>query len=149
MQLELTSRQKVVLAALACSPGAAFAPVQVQKMFFLLDEAISPQIGGKQFAFEPYDYGPFDKVVYQELDALQRLGFVEMYQAAPGPGGRRYSLTVKGNELGQVALVGIPDSAKKYMVDVSEWVRKLSFAELVGSIYKAFPKMRAKSIFVE
>ena len=46
----LTKRQQIVLAALACEPDAEFAPVQVQKLFFLIDENVSAHIGGKQFA---------------------------------------------------------------------------------------------------
>lgn len=149
MTFEPTGRQKVVLAAIACSPGAVFAPVQVQKLFFLLDEGVAPLMGGKQFSFEPYDYGPFDKAVYQELDSLQRQGFVEMYQVAPGPGGRRYSLTLAGQATGQAALANFPLPVHQYMREVSEWVRRLSFAQLVGSIYSAFPEMRARSIFIE
>jgi hypothetical protein len=46
--------------------------VQVQKLFFLLDENIAADLGGRQFSFEPYDYGPFDRAVYSELELLAR-----------------------------------------------------------------------------
>jgi hypothetical protein len=59
----LTRRQEVVLAALAAQPDHDYAPVQVQKLFFLADQNISSQMGGRLFAFEPYNYGPFDAVV--------------------------------------------------------------------------------------
>jgi uncharacterized protein len=54
-------------------------------------------LGGKQFSFEPYDYGPFDRAVYSELKALAQQGFVTIV-AAPGAGKRRYSLTAAGYE---------------------------------------------------
>ena len=54
MATALTHRQELVLAALASRPGTGFAPVQVQKLFFLIDENIAESIGGKQFAFEPF-----------------------------------------------------------------------------------------------
>jgi hypothetical protein len=41
----------------------------------------------------------------------------------------------------------LPDQAKKYIQDVNALVRKLSFAELVASIYKAFPEMKVNSVF--
>lgn len=145
----LTRRQRVVLAALAANAGARLAPVQVQKLFFLLDENISADLGGKQFGFQPYDYGPFDRSVYQELELLRDLGLVEISQVAFGPGGRRYGLTPNGTVEGNRELVKLPASAANYMTEVSKWVARLSFAELVGSIYKAFPQMRVNSIFVE
>ena len=145
----LTQRQRIVLAALAAVPQAEFAPVQVQKMFFLLDENISSSIGGKLFAFEPYDYGPFDKTVYQELDTLREYGLVNLTLVAPGPGGRRYSATEAGQDVGNEVIAGLNADTVSYIRDVGVWVRNLSFAQLVGSIYKAFPQMRARSIFVE
>ena len=70
MHANLTHRRRVVLAALACKDRAAFAPVQVQKLFFLLDENVADELGGRQFDFQPYYYGPFDREVYAELQTL-------------------------------------------------------------------------------
>lgn len=144
-----TRRQTLVLAALSAGTTDSFAPVQVQKMFFLLDESISGEIGGRQFEFEPYDYGPFDKNVYAELNALQAAGFVQLSYVSASAGGRRYSVTDVGRVFGQRALQSLSPNAQEFIVDVANWVRKLSFAQLVGSIYKAFPHMREKSIFVD
>lgn len=142
-----TPRQKVMLAALAAESEASFAPVQVQKMFFLIDENIGEALGGKRFRFQPYDYGPFDKAVYDELEGLQRKGLVQISEVGPGMGRRRYSLTAKGQAAGRAALQELSADAADYMKDVSKWVRKLGFAALVGSIYKAYPHMRANSVF--
>lgn len=146
MHTDLTWRQKVALAALAADPGAKLAPVQVQKLFFLIDENVAVGIGGRQFNFEPYDYGPFDKAVYEELDSLQQLGFVEVINAHLR-GGRRYTLTLNGQSAGEVTLNGMPKESSAYLRKVAAWVRSLSFSELVGSIYKAYPAMKANSIF--
>jgi len=146
--VHLTQRQRIMLAALATEPGASYAPVQVQKLFFLLDENASGSLGGPQFAFEPYDYGPFDKDVYRELEELQRLGLVNIASVYAGSGSRRhYSLTPAGVLEGQKALSVIPAPIRDYMTNLSAWVRSLSFAQLVGSIYKAYPHMRENSIF--
>jgi hypothetical protein len=147
MEPQLTPRQQVVLAALAAHSGAEFAPVQVQKLFFLMDENIAGALGGKQFAFEPYDFGPFDKTVYQELDALARVGLVRIEAYGPSKGQRRYALTPAGQEMGTAALQKFGDEVRKYISDTSSWIRGLSFAQLVGSIYKAYPRMREKSVF--
>ncbi len=141
-------RGELVLGALAAAgENAVFAPVQVQKLFFLLDENLADLIGGRQFAFEPYDYGPFDKAVYHELEALEHRGLVDVSRAGASAGRRRYSLTPRGEEEGRRALAELPEPASDYMTDLAAWVRGLSFAQLVGSIYKAYPHMRENSIF--
>jgi hypothetical protein len=147
MDAQLTPRQNVVLAALATHSGAEFAPVQVQKLFFLIDENISGALGGKQFAFEPYDFGPFDSDVYQELNALERNGLVRIEWYGPSKGQRRYALTPAGQEAGTSVLKKFGPEVQKYIADTSAWVRSLSFPQLVGSIYKAYPHMREKSVF--
>jgi len=143
---ELSNRQKVVLAALAAKPNAVFAPVQVQKLFFLLDEKIAAELGGKQFDFEPYDYGPFDRHVYDELSTLARLGYVEV-TSTDGASKRVYSLTPEGHEKGRKYFERQSSRAQKYMNELSGWIRSLSFRELVSAIYKEFPPMRARSVF--
>ena len=101
MPSPLTRRQKMMLAALAAESNASFAPVQVQKMFFLLDENIAGDMGGKLFSFEPYDYGPFDKAVYRELDSLSERGYVSVSRWGPSAGDRRYLLTAAGEAEGR------------------------------------------------
>ena len=145
----LTHRQELVLATLASRPGVEFAPVQVQKLFFLIDENIAEDIGGKQFAFEPYDYGPFDKNVYLELEQLEQAGLAQIAQHGPASGGRRYELTPEGQNTGAACLRGLSPRAQRFIARAAEWVCKLSFAQLVGSIYKAYPHMRENSIFVD
>ncbi len=146
MNIELTPRQKVVLAALAADPGAKFAPVQVQKMFFLMDENIAKEFGRKHFNFEPYDYGPFDKSVYDELESLSRLGLVAV-ENPESRAQRRYALSIEGQDLGAEALGSFSEKASEYVAQLSKWVRSLSFAELVGAVYRAYPRMKENSIF--
>lgn len=72
-------RQMFMLAALAAAgESAAFSPVQVQKLFFLLDREASHLTGGPHFAFRPYDYGPFDYAVYDEINELANRGLAEV-----------------------------------------------------------------------
>ena len=147
MAKQLTSRQEVVLAALAADPGAVFEPVQVQKLFFLLDERVADALGGKQFEFEPYDYGPFDKNVYVELEALQGENLVRVVTSGLRFSTRNYFLTQDGQKKGEQVLEQYESGTREYIKTLSSWVRSLSFASLVGSVYKAYPRMRENSIF--
>jgi uncharacterized protein YwgA len=143
---DLTHRQRIMLAALAAESGSVFAPVQIQKLFFLLDKNVAADFGGKQFSFEPYDYGPYDRSVYSELESLARLGLVSV-EAASGAARRKYSLTAAGYEMGQRALMQLNPRAQEYFQRVSAWVRSLGFAELVGAIYRQYPDMKVNSVF--
>ena len=139
-------KNELVLAALATGEGAAFSPVQVQKLMFVLDREISQHTGGPHFAFEPYDYGPFDAAVYSTLEGLQAAGDVEI---SYGQGTRRrsYRLTVAGQTKGRELLASTPPEVREYMRQLSGWVRSLSFTDLVSAIYAAYPEMRANSVF--
>lgn len=149
MTATMTRRQRVVLAALASSAGAAFAPVQVQKLFFLLDENVAKDLGGRLFEFEPHNYGPFDKAVYSELEVLARRGLVHIHATGSSAGNRVYMLTPDGQRIGEQEMTKLPERAKDYIRRAAKWVLSLPFSKLVGSIYKAYPHMRANSIFVD
>jgi uncharacterized protein YwgA len=140
------SQEDVVLAALAPAGGASHTPVQVQKLIFLIEENVAKEIGGTHFDFEPYHYGPFDKEVYSTLDALSSEGLAEI-SYGPGANWRSYRLTPEGQARGVTILESLDPRAANYIRRVSEFVRRSSFSDLVSAIYKAYPQMRARSVF--
>src|SRR4051812_34921382 len=61
------TRGGLVLALLAAAQGRAYTPAQLQKAAFLVTRNLPQAFDrGETFDFQPYDYGPFDKGVYQE-----------------------------------------------------------------------------------
>jgi len=140
------TREEIVLAALSTSNGQPFQPVQVQKLFFLIDENVAGQIGGRQFSFAPYDYGPYDKAVYDTLFDLSKKGDVEIIYDQ-GSTLRKYRLTHQGQTKGMTYLERIPGPTSEYVSKLSTWIRGLSFAQLVSAIYKAYPQMKVNSVF--
>jgi uncharacterized protein len=140
----MPNRKEVVLAALASSAEADYSPVQVQKLFFLIDRNVAHLLGGPLFEFTPHNYGPFDPAVYKELEALATGGAIELI---PERTWTNYRLTPVGRERGEAILLSLPEKAKDYFSRASAFVRKLSFTQLVSAIYKAYPEMRANSVF--
>ena len=70
-------RSRVVLMAMAARVrGTRFDPVRIQKLLFLIDREAGTNFDGPHFDFRPYLYGPFDKAVFDELDALRHAGEV-------------------------------------------------------------------------
>lgn len=141
------SCREYVLAALALQgPDATLTPVQVQKLFFILDKEIPALTGGPYFNFKPYDYGPFDPEVYREIELLQ-FGSLAVIQSRGKS--RTYMLSTDGIREGLNFASKLPQPAQAYIKRVGEFVRRLSFSKLVSSIYKQYPEMKANSVFLQ
>jgi hypothetical protein len=139
------NRSDAILAILASANGQSLTPVQLQKAAFLLERnGVIDEAPG--FRFVPYDYGPFDKAVYDEASALSMQGRACV---SPSPWGRWkvYSATDVGIAAGREILERLPAHLSAYVVEVSDWVRKQTFSSLVKSIYEQYPEMRTNSIF--
>lgn len=139
-------RRELILATLASADGGSFTPVQVQKLFFLIDRNIGELTGGPHFNFQPYSYGPFDKTVYEELERLHVGGLVDIDSTGSV---KSFRLTVSGQEKGLDASAHLPEKAKQYISVASKFVRSLPFSKLVSAIYRAYPEMRQNSVFQE
>lgn len=141
------TRQEFVLAVLAAGDGEAHTPVQMQKLLFLLDTIVPTRIGGPWFDFQPDDYGPFDKAVFEELRALAAKGGVVI--AAPPNGPPVYWPTHAGLLTGQQLLGQFTETTADYLRRLSAWVRQQSFASLVSAVRQLSPEMGARSVFQE
>jgi uncharacterized protein len=138
-------RSEILLAGLAAGgENATYTPVQVQKLFFLLDREAAATLGGPFFKFVPYDYGPFDQAVYAGLDDLARRNLASIQNTGRY---RVYCLSQTGHMEGLRLLATMQPGAKEYLVNVANWVRQLSFQQLVASIYNRYPEMKVNSVF--
>lgn len=141
------NRDDVILSALAAGgEGATYSPVQVQKLFFLIDREAYQLVGGPHFNFRPYDYGPFDRTVYDTLESLAARNLASIYSSDKY---RTYGLNPNGFAQGTERLREMPQNAQKFISEISHWVRNLSFEQLVAAIYNAYPDMKVNSVFRE
>lgn len=140
------TKRELLLACLAAAQGGTYEPVQIQKLVFLFQEKAPDLFQKKPFKFVPYNYGPFDQKIYSELDAMSGEGLVQIWPAnfcIP----RSYALTEVGKKAGDESLGKMADRFRKYLFQLSTWVRSISFAALVGAIYNEFPAMKVNSVF--
>lgn len=140
-------KQSLLLAALSAGGTYQHTPVQVQKLVFLIERNVAGDLGGPAFEFRAYDYGPFDSSIYDVLRGIETQGLA--VSSATTRGWKKYQLTEAGLAEGSRVLSQMPKRAADYVRAVSEFVRRLSFADLVSSIYKAYPEMKANSVFRE
>lgn len=138
------NKTDLLLAALAAGSGVEHTPVQIQKLLFLIDRNLRSEIGSS-FNFVPYDYGPFDSDVYDELRSLELKGCA-VSETTPR-GWKKYKLTDAGQSRGDAVLAALSPRVRNYVNDVSQFVLSLSFADLVSAVYKAYPEMKINSVF--
>ena len=139
-------RASYVLTSMSPANMGDFSPVQLQKLFFLLDRNIADHTEGPHFNFTPYDYGPFDSDIYTQLRELERSELVNIDGSNWQPY-RTYRLTSAGQEQGQQQFPEFPSDVREYIKGTVEFVRAASFSELVSAIYRAYPEMKVNSVF--
>lgn len=120
-----------VLAVLSAGNGKTFLPIQIQKLFFILDREIPDQIGGRRFDFEPYSYGPFDSKIYHVLWSLVDKDMLTRERDAAHPY-RQYRLTSPGQKRGEQMLLALDQTAQQYVSNVVEFVLRLSGPIRIG-----------------
>jgi uncharacterized protein YwgA len=146
MKKEKLDPKKLILIAMAPAHGGSHTPVQMQKLIFLLDRKLASELGGPHFNFKPYDYGPFDRSVYDALTELQQEGLVDPI-ATTSLRWNKFRTTQQGQDAGEQLLNSMKPSVSAAIIRLSEFVRRLSFADLVSAIYKAYPEMKVNSVF--
>ena len=117
------TRQDWNLLAIAAAGGAPLSPVQLQKVLFLLGCEQKAAAGKDFYSFSPYNYGPFDKHVYEDAEALAIDGLVQIQR------GRWADYSATGAGLAKATKLEASASADAvaYLRKVVQWARSLSF----------------------
>lgn len=102
-------------------------------------------VGSKFYDFVPYNYGPFDKAIYSDAEALEAEGLVFIDRESMST--PRYVITGEGAKRARELSRNAEKKATKYLEEIVDWCRSRSFPELVRAIYKAFPEYKRNSVF--
>jgi uncharacterized protein len=140
------ARARWLIAALQAAGDKGLTAVQLQKSLFVLGRRRPKEVGTPYYDFQPYDYGPFDASVYNDADYLASHGYVTV-DGSRGNSLRTFHLTEMGKAEAAALLPTLATPAVALVNQVVPWAQRLSFEELVRSVYEAFPEMRAKSVF--
>jgi hypothetical protein len=138
------------LLVLAAARGQALQPVHLQKGLFLLGRQLGPdRLQCESFyQFEPYDYGPFCSDVYADAEILAAEGLITIHLPA-NRSYRQYSATDTGLAAAATIREQLDAGVASYLDGLVAWLSRRSFREVVSAVYKAFPEMRANSVFQE
>src|SRR5258705_12332099 len=77
----MASRDEFLLLALASASDGRLTPVQIQKAMFLLKQEAGQFVGPDFYEFVPYNYGPFNSSIYDDLNTLAAEGLVTVDQS--------------------------------------------------------------------
>lgn len=134
------------LLVLAAAQGEPLSPAQLQKCLFLLDRNLGQVILCEDFySFHPYHYGPFCSRVYSDAEDLSREGLASIHLTHMG--WSKYSATPEGIAHAHIISQDVDPGVMTYITAVVNWARRLSFPDLVRSIYEAYPDQRVNSVF--
>lgn len=141
------TRAEIVLAAMAAGGrGVSFDGLRIQKLLFLIDVEIPGLVEGPHFDFAAYNYGPFDKSLYEVLGDLERRGCVAQGHKNGYPD---YALTSRGNVEGGRFLGTLSPEAREFMESAAKWLRLSTFRRILTVIYRKYPEMARNSIVPE
>lgn len=123
-------------------------PVQLQKALFLLEERTPKELldVGLRYKFKAYDYGPFSADIYFDAEILEREGLISI-RRPPASRYKEYSITEQGRSVAAGIRGQLNSSVGGYLAELVAFTQKLSFNQLVNSIYQLYPAMKANSVF--
>lgn len=137
------------LLVIAAAKDKLLQPVQLQKALFLLSKLHPNQLQtGAFYRFEPRDYGPFCRDVYDDAEALKLEGMVHIDQPQ-NLSYHLFSVTNQGAEKARALRDPLSQDVLNYLDGVVAWASSLSFRQLVTYIYLHFPEMKVNSVFQE
>ena len=137
----LTREDVLVLLADGAQGPFPLDPVRLMKGAFLVTKRGRPE-WKDLFDFEAYDYGPFDRDVYDARDTLVRKGLLTVAH-------RRYE-EYRLSEAGVAranALKAAHDASAGWISRVGRFVTTRSFRQLIEQIYDEYPEYKIRSVY--
>lgn len=140
------NRQDWNLIVIGAAKGMTLSPVQLQKALFLLGETL-PSINKDDFyRFKPYNYGPFSKAIYHDAENLCAMGLVTI-QAESGQSWSSYRITEVGKTKADDLLSKLDESVQSYIKNLIQWIRNLTFEQLLAHVYSKYSDYAKNSMF--
>lgn len=129
-------RQELILSCFDSVQDKTLSPLQIQKLMFLISKKIGEISIEEEFDFIPYDFGPFDKKIYSDIDLLIDDGYITIL---PGKV-RQYKLVQNINN-------EVPHDLFEKIKELAQFVKSCSFKQLLTAIYKEYPETSVNAIY--
>ena len=139
------SKKDWMLLAIDSSNDGTLSPVQLQKSLFIFGQVKKKAVGRYFYKFEPYHYGPFSQVIYSDAAALEADGHIQVSRT-PSRTWPEYTITKAGLERAEGIQKAVLKEDYRYLFNVVNWAKSLSFAELLRAIYEKYPAYKKNSV---
>lgn len=139
-------REDWPLIVLSLASDGVLTPVEMQKALFLIKQEAGKLVKGAFYNFVPYNYGPFDQLIYRDVDALVVEGCIAL-EVADHQRWSFYVITKKGEQRAATLHQQIDPRLRNYAAKAVAWVKSMPFPNLLREIYKKYPDYAANSVF--
>jgi hypothetical protein len=123
-------------------------PIRIMKGIFIFSmeapETWFPK--DERYSFIPYSYGPWSRHVDADLESLRLKGLLKTSQA-PGKTWSYYSLSEAGKSVAKELENSLDPKAVSYLHQIREFVLRLSFRNLLDTVYARYPDYAVNSVF--
>lgn len=124
---------------------------RLQKLMFLIQKRMEEQGDSLDwgYPFRAYDYGPFAKELYDDLDRLRRRGFIEEREQRLDDDVIQYDyvLTPKGREFVREELEERrPDGLAETAETVKDEFNDVPLQQLIDYVYTEYPEYAENSV---
>jgi hypothetical protein len=141
MTASRTDQEVLLAAVLDEAPRPLEGRTYLQKVTFLVEQTA----GTTYFGFEPYDYGPFSRDLYDVLDYFLEWDYATESEIETGGGTIRYHYTA-GPAIGDVFGHGDHLKLRGAAKSVYENYPTNDLTELIDRIYTEYPQMAQNSV---
>lgn len=133
-----------LLLALSAAGDGHLTPVQLQKAMFLMEREAGERMGSGFYSFRPYNYGPFDAAIYDDVATLEREGLLLTDRSHSVP---RHTLTPSGTARAGHLVASVDPDVRTFLDTVVKWIKPLPFDVLLRAIYQKYPTFAVNSVF--
>lgn len=123
---------------------------RLQKMIFLTQKQLEdPDCFNEGYDYFPYDYGPFSKELYEDIDNLVEEGVIEEREETEEDGKKKYyyELTSEGKDTLEEKLQEEgSDSILDKIDEIKSQYNKMDLSELLDKIYAKYPDFAEESV---
>lgn len=138
-------RQRWLLCLVGWSQGTfPWTQIPFNKATFLLSKS-DLEFSGLDYAFEPYNYGPWDPQVTDDLDSLVKQGCLTMHPISYSRG-IEYRLTDWGRRRVEQQAHEVSDVQRKVIVTIATRVTAKHYTDMLRDLYAEYPAVAKNSI---
>ncbi|ATW87035.1 PadR family transcriptional regulator [Halohasta litchfieldiae] len=138
----------------ACEGDQIEGRTRLQKLVFLMEQELeddsTASLDSSDYNFIPYDYGPFSKELYDDLDSLEDAGLINMEEEDMADGKVKYSyrLTEEGQSWVQYQLADkSAATAHSLAEDLASEYNGMLLSELIDEVYAEYPEYAKNSVW--